>query len=72
MLETSEIEKMSTEEQLQTMELLWKSISKTPDQVSSPEWHKKVLSARLNKIKSGKAKFLTLDQVKSRLSNRHK
>ncbi len=52
--------------------LIQKPISKVPDQVPSPKWHQKVISERLNKIQRGEAKFLTLDQVKARLSANRK
>ena len=67
MIETAEIEQMSLAERLQAMELLWRSISKDPDQVVSPGWHGAVLRTRLAKVNAGKGKFLTLAQLKKRL-----
>jgi putative addiction module component (TIGR02574 family) len=62
----TQIQKMSKTEQLQTMELLWDSLSHQSD-LESPTWHKTVLDARRKKIASGKAKFYSLDEVKRRL-----
>jgi len=67
MIQAAEIERMSLEERLQTMELLWASLARTPDAVPSPAWHGEVLAARMAKIERGEAEFLTIDQVKARL-----
>ena len=67
MIQAAEIEQMSLEERLQTMELLWVSLARTPDAVPSPDWHGEVLAARLAKIERGEGEFLTIPQVKKRL-----
>jgi putative addiction module component (TIGR02574 family) len=69
-IETLEIERMTVAERLQAMELLWSSLATVPEKVESPAWHKKILTKRLAKIKSGKAEFLTLAQLKKRLAKR--
>jgi hypothetical protein len=67
MIQAAEIEQMSLAERLQTMELLWVSLARTPDAVPSPDWHGEVLAARLAKIERGEGEFLTIPQVKERL-----
>ena len=67
-----EIERMSTAEKLQAMELLWRSMSREPDKLESPAWHGKVLAQRLAKVEAGKGEFLTLTQLKKRLAKRSK
>jgi putative addiction module component (TIGR02574 family) len=64
----SEIKKMTLTERLQAMELLWESISASPEKVKSPAWHGKVLAARCAKIDAGKGTFLTIKQLKARLA----
>ncbi len=49
------------------MELLWMSLARDPEKVSSPAWHKEILAVRLAEIERGEAEFLTLDEVKKRL-----
>jgi len=49
------------------MELLWASITRTPEAVPSPGWHEAVLADRLAKIERGEGEFLTLAQLKERL-----
>ena len=51
------------------MELLWASLTRTPDAVPSPGWHGDVLADRLAKIDRGEGEFLRLAQVKARLQN---
>ena len=70
MIGTLEIEQMSRTEKLQAMELLWRSIAAAPDTLESPGWHKKILTKRLAKVEAGKGEFLTLAQLKKRLTKR--
>ena len=67
MIQVAEIERMSLEERLQTMELLWTSLTRTPEAVPSPDWHGAVLAERLAKIERDQGVFLTVAQVKERL-----
>jgi hypothetical protein len=64
----SDIKKMTLPERLLAMELLWESISATPEKVVSPKWHGKVLADRRVKIDAGKGAFLTIRQLKARLA----
>jgi putative addiction module component (TIGR02574 family) len=67
MIEVAEIERMSLEERLQTMELLWASLTRTPEAVPSPDWHGELLAARLAKVERGEGEFVSLAEVKARL-----
>ena len=67
MIQAADVEQMSLEERLQAMELLWASLSRTPDQVPSPTWHREVLAARLAKVERGEGEFLSIEQLKERL-----
>lgn len=67
MIQAAEIEQMSLEERLQTMELLWASLARTPEAVPSPDWHGEVLTTRIAKIERGEGEFLTIAQLKERL-----
>jgi hypothetical protein len=48
---SADISKMSILERLQTMEALWDSLTHELDEISSPNWHGEVLSAREQKNK---------------------
>ena len=67
MIQAAEIEQMSLEERLQTLELLWVSLARTPEAVPSPDWHAEVLTPRLAKVERGEGEFLTLSELKQRL-----
>ncbi|SHE23408.1 addiction module protein [methanotrophic endosymbiont of Bathymodiolus puteoserpentis (Logatchev)] len=62
----AEISKMSVLERLQTMEALWDSLTREPTGVNSPKWHENILSDRREKIESGNANFISLEELKSK------
>lgn len=61
----ADIKKMSTIERLQTMEAIWDSLLYENNEIESPEWHEKILGKRKEKRKSGKAKFISLSELKA-------
>jgi putative addiction module component (TIGR02574 family) len=63
----ADIKKMSTVERLKTMEALWDSLLYENEEMETPEWHEKIVEKRKAKIKSGKAKFISLSELKARL-----
>jgi hypothetical protein len=65
MIEVAEIERMTVDERLQTLELLWTSLARTPEDVASPAWHGDVLADRLAKIERGEGEFLSVVEVKA-------
>jgi len=69
MLETAKIEKMSVSERLQVMEQLWDALCRDAHEMASPEWHRDVLADRKARAQRGEAKFLTLDQLRTRLQD---
>jgi putative addiction module component (TIGR02574 family) len=62
-----EVSRLSKAERLQAMEWLWASLSDRPEEIEPPKWHGEVLAAREAKADSGKAQFLTVEQLKRRL-----
>jgi len=63
-----QVEKMSTAERLQAMEQLWDALCRESPEIPSPDWHGDVLSTRKTPAERGEAEFLTLDQLRKRLS----
>lgn len=61
----ADIKKMSMAERLETMEALWDSLLDENEQIESPEWHEKIVEKRKAKIKSGRAKFISLSELKA-------
>ena len=64
------LDKMSVEEKLDLMEVLWEDLSRTPDEIPSPAWHKEVLDECLRRAESGEEKFLNFEDVKKDLLRR--
>jgi hypothetical protein len=56
---------MSKSERLQAMEALWDSLLYEDGKIDTPKWHEKILEERKNKISSGKAKFITIAELKA-------
>ncbi len=62
----AEISKMSVHERLQAMEALWDSLIHESVEIKSPKWHEKILLERKEKIKNGKANFISIGELKSK------
>ncbi|MBI4621277.1 MAG: addiction module protein [Desulfobacterales bacterium] len=63
------LEKMSTEEKIQTMETLWEDLCKKADSLSSPLWHKDILQEREEMIKNGDDEFVDWENAKNHIRN---
>lgn len=67
MIAESEILKMSVQERLDLMELIWTSLDS--DDIPVPHWHEEILEARMKKIEAGEATFYTLDEVRQQMED---
>lgn len=63
-MSTADIQRMSTNERLATMEQLWDALCREGADPVSPSWHKVVLAKRKKTLNSPEAKFLTLEQIR--------
>lgn len=63
---TLEVKKMSLDERLQAMEILWDSLIDEECEIKSPEWHQDILKEREKKIKDGKAEFISLEELRTK------
>jgi hypothetical protein len=61
---TLPLDQMTVAEKLQLMEVLWEDLSKNPDDVPSPEWHKDVLNECRRKAESGEEQFIDWEKAK--------
>lgn len=62
----ADLKKMSTTMRLQAaMEALWDSLLYENGEIDTPNWHEKILEERKNKIFNGKAKFISLSELKA-------
>ena len=58
------IDKINTQEKLQAMETIWRSLLDENEAIESPEWHSDILNERKAKIDSGEARFISLSDFK--------
>ena len=66
---TLPLEKMSTEEKIQTMETIWNDLCKKADSISSPSWHEKVLHSREEGIKNGDDDFVDWNKAQKNMQD---
>lgn len=62
---TLALNEMSLREKLAAMEALWEDLSRTPEAVESPAWHKEVLDERQHRVAEGKARYADWKTVKA-------
>ncbi len=72
MQKTLPLNEMTITEKLVVINQIWDDLMRNPENVPSPEWHKDVLSARSERVKSGEAHFKDFDSVKSELQSEFK
>ena len=66
MMNISDIEHMTRSEKLQAMEALWDSLLQEDNSMEAPAWHNAILEQRKLEMASGRARFLSLDELKAR------
>ncbi len=59
------IQRMTIEEKLKTMELLWDDICHSAINFNSPHWHEQILKKREESISGAKDEFIDWTQAKS-------
>lgn len=60
----SQIKEMTTKEKLMAMELLWDELCHESKDVESPAWQGEILSERSKIMESGKAEYISLEEMK--------
>ena len=61
---TLDLDQMTVQERIQAMEQLWNSLLQDEDGLESPSWHREVLDQRRQRIESGEARFLTIEELR--------
>ena len=61
------LDKMSTEEKIQTMESLWDDLCKKASNISSPIWHEKVLRDREYAVNNGTEEIIDWQTAKKQI-----
>jgi len=64
-MNVTDIKTMNTVERLQAMEALWDSLLHEEGEIESPAWHEEILNERKIKIAKGKAKYMSLADLKA-------
>ncbi|NKB35875.1 MAG: hypothetical protein GKR93_01725 [Gammaproteobacteria bacterium] len=64
------LDKMSREEKIQAMEVLWEDLCNSNDGVHSPEWHKKLLKDREEALEQDDDEFTDWDEAKKEIASR--
>ena len=62
------LDEMTLQEKLAAMELLWEDLSGSPESVESPDWHRKVLEDRCQRVADGESGFTPWEQAKTSLA----
>lgn len=71
MTKTIDVETMTVEEKLQTMEALWENLCRQAEGIPIPAWHAELLAEREARVKSGEETFEDWDVVKKKIRARH-
>jgi len=59
------VRKMTQQERLQAMEALWDALTQEGTELDSPLWHQEALVSRSAKLQEGKARFVSLNELKA-------
>ena len=62
-----QLSRMTVEERLSAMEVLWESLADEADSLESPRWHEAILEERLNADPAGENQGLSLEELAVRL-----
>ncbi|QOG12096.1 addiction module protein [Arcobacter sp. FWKO B] len=61
-----EIKKLDIKDRIILMNDIWATLEYENPTIESPTWHNEVLEARMEKIKKNTAKYISLEELKSR------
>ena len=59
------LHEMTIQEKLAAMESLWEDLSRTPEAIEAPEWHKEILDERRQRVADGTAQFEDWEKAKA-------
>jgi len=67
MISTLQIEQMTVEEKLQTMEAIWADLSRNEARIESPAWHAEALQETASRFNAGKEQCTDWETAKQEL-----
>ncbi len=65
---SEDIKEMPVKQRLMLIEEIWNSLSNSEPEIESPDWHEEIIKERKNLIKSDKAEYISIKELKN-LSN---
>jgi hypothetical protein len=63
---------MTVQEKLATMEALSEDLSRSPEAIESPEWHKDILDERRRRFADGRARFVDWESAKAKIGEKNR
>ena len=63
-----QIDQMTLEEKLQTMEAIWADLCQRQEDVPVPQWHKDILDERRRLVEQGQAQFIDWETAKKQIA----
>ena len=68
MITEADVKKMTKEERLEAVHMLWDSLLGSPDdEPDSPAWHAEELAERTKRLEAGEETFYTLEEAWAKL-----
>jgi len=64
------LKEMTLQEKLAAMESLWEDITRTPEALESPAWHKDLLGERRQRLAEGQSRFVDWETAKADIRNK--
>ena len=61
---------MTLKEKLEILEVLWEDLARSAQTVESPDWHKKTLEDRDQRVAQGKARFTDWETAKTEIRSK--
>jgi len=61
---------MSLQEKLAATESLWEDVTRTPEAIESPAWHKDLLEERRQRLAQGQAELVDWETAKADIRNK--
>jgi hypothetical protein len=58
---------MTIQEKLAAMEALWEDLSRSPEMIESPQWHKEILDDGRRRVAEGTAHFEYWETAKAKI-----
>jgi gamma-glutamyl phosphate reductase len=66
------LDQMTTAEKLRALEQIWEDLSRTSQEVPSPNWHADILQARERRVQEGSSQFVDWIEAKQQIRDLNK